>query len=81
MENMDIVIIPSKIGYPDLLALYPTYDAVQKVNKLKSTILLFNDVRKPITNEKKEIIDCFKETFPELKIAKTQLSRLDGFYF
>ncbi len=79
MENMDLIIIPSKIGYPDLLALHPTYEAVKKVKKIKNTILLFNDVRKPLTNEKKEIIDCFKETFPELKIAKTQLSRLDGF--
>ena len=79
IENMDIIIIPSKIGYPDLLALHPTYEGVKKANKINNAILLFNDVRKPLTNEKKEIIDCFKETFPELKIAQTQISRLDSF--
>ncbi len=46
---------------------------------LDKTILVFNEVRKPINNTHKEIVDLFKHSYPLIKIGNTQLSSLLGF--
>ena len=79
MAKVDHIIIPSKLGYPDLIALRTIYDSLIATKTIDKAILVFNEVRKPLTTEEKKIIECYSANYKNLRQAKTLLSRLDGF--
>jgi len=79
MKSFDAIIIPMKSGISDLIALKSIYDDLIDTKTIQKSLLVFNEVRKPINNTHKEIVELFKESYPGLRIAKTQLSTLLGF--
>ena len=79
MQEVDHIVIPTKIGYPDLLAFHAIYESLLKTKTIDKALLVFNDVRKPLTDEAQEIIKCFSQNYPQINIAKNMMSRLSSF--
>ena len=79
LKSFDQIVIPVKSGLSDLIALKAIYDDVVDAKMTKKTMLVFNEVRKPINNTHKEIVELFKHSYPLLRVANTQLSTLLAF--
>ncbi len=79
IKSFDQIVIPVKSGLSDLIALKGIYDDIEDAKMFDKAILVFNEVRKPINNTHKEIVNLFKHSYPLIKIANTQLSSLLGF--
>ena len=79
MQKVDHIIVPTKLGYPDLIAFRTVYESLLATKTIDKSILVFNEVRKPLTKEAQAIMQCYKTNYPAIKFAKTLLSRLEGF--
>lgn len=76
MERADLIIVPSKAGILDLLAIGATLELISNVGKEKSTLIVLNMV-KPNTTLTKEILN--KVESYGVAVAKTQVGDLVSF--
>ncbi len=76
IKSVDIVIVPTKVGVGDLLAMP---QILKDTKGLKSIVVVFNDVRKPHNKTYFKIKEFFNKNITKLKIARTELSTLVGY--
>ena len=79
LAEVDKVLIPSLVGYPDLLGCKGIYDFVLKKKLEKKTTFVFNKVRLPRNNSYKEIKGFFLKNYPKVNIAATELTLLRAY--
>ena len=79
MKIVDKIIIPIKGGPPDLAAFPSVYESLKNTDSFKKTFIVFNEVRKPISNMHKKMVNIFSKNFPKVKITNTNLSNLNSF--
>lgn len=72
----DVIIVPTKAGVLDLLAIKSTIDIIDKTKNAKKALIVFNMV-KPKTTLTDEIKDQLKEY--KIKISKNMISDLVSF--
>lgn len=72
----NVIIIPSKAGFLDILAISSTIDIVEKTNNKEKAIIVFNMVKPntSLTDEVKQQLDEY-----DIKISKTMISDLVAF--
>ena len=78
MKNADIIVCPLKPSVADLMSFNTLYLLCKKQKILHKCIVVFNEVRYPINNTYKEVVDIFGKNYPDIKIAKTNLRNLLG---
>lgn len=78
-QSADVIVIPVKSGYADLLATKSVYDDLKSLKMIDKAIIVFNEVRKPINKTHQEVVRDFRENYPLIRVANTQLSNLLGF--
>ena len=76
LKEASIVLIPTKLRYPDLLAVNTICNTIKSAKAIKKTIIVFNEVRKPYTKTYGEIKKLYKENYREFNFANTELSNL-----
>lgn len=79
IQEVDLVLIPCKLMYPDLLALRALSDELKKLNMTQKGVIVFNEIRKPHNNTYKEVKTLYESNYSEIKKAKTELSNLISF--
>ncbi len=77
--SADLVIIPSKLGYADLLAAKTVIDDLRSLRMQQKGVLVFNEVRKPHSRTYSEVKRLFLNNYQDVKKAKTELSNLLGY--
>ena len=75
----DLIIIPSKVKYPDLVALKGIIERIRSLGLGEKTCIVFNDVRKPHSKTYKELKELFLQNYTDIKKANTELSTLVAF--
>lgn len=75
-KTADLVLVPVKLGYADLLATKAVVDDLRGLDIASKVIIIFNEVRKPYTNTYKEVSRLFKKNYKDVRIAKAELSNL-----
>lgn len=78
-ETADLVLIPVKVSYPDLLATKAVIDDLRASKMTNKGFIIFNEVRKPYTKTYQEIKDLFFLNYKDVKKTSTELSNLIGF--
>ena len=78
-REVDLIIIPSKLMYADLLALATLADLIEKLRAEKKSIIVFNEVRYHNKKLNKEVRELFLQEYPKLRIAKTEIPNWIGF--
>ena len=73
IQISDLIIVPTKAGVLDLLAIKSTLELIANEKKKEQTIIVFNMV-KPNTNLTQDIYDGLIDY--EIKVAKTKISDL-----
>lgn len=78
-DTADLVLIPVKVSYPDLLATKAVIDDLRAVKMASKGTIVFNEVRKPYNKAYREIKKLFFSNYADIKKASTELSNLVGF--
>lgn len=78
-DTADLVLIPVKVSYPDLLATKAVVDDLRAVNMPHKGIVVFNEVRKPYNSAYHEVKALFHSNYKDIKKASSELSNLIGF--
>lgn len=78
-ESADLIIIPSKVSFTDLVATKTVIDDLRDLKMAKKSVIVFNEVRKPHNKTYDEAKALFYSNFKEIKKAKTELSNLVAF--
>ncbi len=73
--SADLVIIPSKLGYADLLAAKTVIDDLRSLSMQQKGVQ-FNEVRKPHSRTYSELKSLFLNNYQDVNKAKTELSNL-----
>ena len=81
IKTADIVIIPVKVSQSDLLAARQTIDLLEKLGVANKACIVFNEVRKPHSNNYKKVKNYFlknieKGYFKGARIVGVELSNL-----
>ena len=76
LAEADLVLIPSKLQYADLLALRGVYDHLKDLKVLKKALLIYNEVRKPYNKNYYELKKLYDQNYPDLKKSPVELSQL-----
>ncbi|HIP21383.1 MAG TPA: ParA family protein [Candidatus Pacebacteria bacterium] len=76
IQIADLIIVPTKAGILDLLAIKSTIELIETENKKNRTMIVFNMI-KPNTNLTESIFNELKEY--KVNIAKTKISDLVAF--
>ncbi len=76
IDLADLILVPTKAGVLDLLAIEGTIDMIKKREKEKATMIVFNMI-KPHTTLTKDVLKELKNY--NIKVAKTQISDLVAF--
>ncbi len=79
LVEADLILLPVKLQYPDLLALQGLADILRKKKLNKKTVIVFNEVRKPYNKNYHELKTLFKDNYSDLRQASTELSNLVAF--
>ena len=79
LREADLVIIPTKIAYPDLLAIKGVIDDLRDLKMTDKAIIVFNEIRKPHNKTYHEIKELFNNNYKDIKKAETELSNLVSF--
>ena len=79
LTKVDHILIPARLGYPDLLAFRTVYERLLAAKAIHKALIVFNEVRKPLPIEAKEVLRLFRKNYPNVKIAKSFISRLEAF--
>lgn len=75
----DLVLIPAKVSYPDLLATKAVVDDLRSAQMTDKGLIVFNEVRKPHNKTYHEVKALFSSNYKDIKKAHTELSNLVGF--
>ena len=75
----DIVIIPCKVQYPDLLSTKAIVDTLRLLKITDKAVIVFNEIRKPHNKTYREIKQFFFDNYKDIRKAKTELSCLNGY--
>ncbi len=78
-KSADIVLIPTKLGFADLLAIKGVVDDLRSLNMQEKGVVIFNEIRKPYSRTYHEIKELFFSNYKDIKKAKTELSNLLGY--
>jgi cellulose biosynthesis protein BcsQ len=78
-ETADLILIPVKVSYPDLLATKAVIDDLRAVKMTEKGFIIFNEVRKPYNKTYQEIKELFFVNYKDVKKTTTELSNLIGF--
>ena len=78
-DTADMVLIPVKVSYPDLLATKAVIDDLRTIKMTHKGVIVFNEIRKPYNKTYDEIKDLFFSNYKDVKKANTELSNLLGF--
>ena len=78
-DTADLVLIPVKVSYPDLLATKAVVDDLRAVKMTAKGVIVFNEVRKPYNKTYHEVKALFSSNYKDIKKATTELSNLVGF--
>lgn len=76
MKEVDLILIPCKLKYPDFLALRAITDQLVKLKITDKSVIVYNEVRKPYTNTYRELKELYEQNYPEVRKAKQELSNL-----
>lgn len=74
-ESCDLILMPTKVSVPDLLATTAIINLLTKKKLLDKATLVFNEVRKPHNKTYKEVMQLFNQNYT-IKKANTELSNL-----
>ncbi len=77
--SADVVVIPCKVKYPDLVATKGVVDLLRELGQTSKAVIVFNDVRKPHNKAYKEIKQLFLDNYADIRKATTELSSLVAF--
>jgi len=78
-DTADLVLIPVKVSYADLLATKAVVDDLRAVKMTSKGVIVFNEIRKPYNKTYYEIKASFFSNYQDVKKAITELSNLVGF--
>lgn len=78
-DTADLVLIPVKVSYPDLLAVKAVVDDLRAVKMADKGVIVFNEVRKPHNKTYHEVKALLSSNYQDIKKATTELSNLVGF--
>lgn len=79
IKEVDLIIIPTKLMYADLLALATLVDKLEKMKSEKKALLVFNEVRYHNKKLNNEIRQLFVQEYPKIKIANTEIPNWIGY--
>jgi len=79
MLKVDHIFVPERLGYPDLLAFRTVYERLLAAKATRKALIVFNEVRKPLPIEAREVLRLFRKNYPNVKIASSFISRLEAF--
>ncbi len=79
LEEADVIIIPTRIGYFELVGLKGIVDRVRQAKAEKKTYIVFNAVPARATKSLLEARSYFMNNYKDLNKAKTELRSYDGF--
>lgn len=79
LPTADFIIIPALVGYPDLLGTKKLADFIIEKDLQRKTLIVFNKVRKPHNNSYHEVKGFWVKNYPNIKVAKQELSQLRGY--
>ena len=78
-DTADLVLIPVKVSYPDLLATKAVVEDLRAAQMTDKGVIVFNEVRKPYNKTYHEVKALFSSNYKDIKKANTELSNLVGF--
>lgn len=78
-DTADLVLIPVKVSYPDLLATKAVVEDLRAARMTDKGVIVFNEVRKPYNKTYHEVKALFSSNYKDIKKASTELSNLVGF--
>ena len=79
MKIADLVLIPCKVSYADLLSLNIIAKELRKAKITDKAVIVFNDVDKPLEPTEKNILENFEQNFRDIKKCETMLSHSRDF--
>lgn len=79
IKEVDVVVIPSKLMYADLLSIATLVDKLERLKATKKAIIVFNEVRHHNRKLNDEVHALFMQEYPNLNLAKTELPNWLGF--
>ena len=78
-REAELILIPCRVSAADLLALAPIVTILEKSKSLEKAVIVFNAVRKPHTKSYQNTKKFFSHNYPNIRMAKQELSLLVGF--
>ena len=79
IKEVDIVIIPTKLMYADLLALATLVEKLEKFKAENKAFVVFNEVRHHNKKLNNEVRDLYNREYPNLKFLTTEIPNWIGF--
>ena len=73
IKEADLILIPTKLTYPDLIALSTLASKIVKLKMASKAVLVLNEVRHQNKKLNEEVREMFAKEFSVLKIAKTEI--------
>lgn len=80
LKEADIILIPTRVGQYDLLALQGIIDRIKDCNKTKSSFIILSQVHRPKTKTYLRTRDFFFSNYKDIKKAKTEISHLMAYH-
>ena len=80
LETADLVLIPVRASFADLLAVQAILDDLKLVKMTHKAVIVFNSNRKPVSQAYREAKSAFSLNYPNIKKATTELSQLMSFH-
>lgn len=77
LKSADYILMPSLLGYPDLLATKTTYDMVKSAKKNNNAWIIFNKIRK--NSDYDPLKNFFFKNFEGANFAQTELPAIKAF--
>lgn len=79
LRHADLIILPTMIGYSNLIALSNALDELKKIKALDKSVVVFNKVKRPYNRAYHDIKGFFKQNYPLLKVAQQELGQLKSY--
>lgn len=80
IKKADYILIPTRVGVYDLLALKGIVDMVRRANKTAQCLVVFNGLRKPPTKTFLKTKQFFASNYKDIPRAHTELSYLMAYH-
>ena len=73
IKEVDLVVIPTKLMYADLLALATIAKILEKLQAEKKAVIVFNEVRYHNKKLNEEVRALYTKNYPGIKILQTEI--------